>query len=207
MSATTTPTYTPVPMVMESAARNRARLEAMLASGKSPLFTALVVWNGEKYEAVRFILDSPHEEERPIFQRNRNYRGCRALLRSKIRQSRMFPAAVAQEIQPTVCGGTERNHVVATSRTQKTYAWKTIRTRRWCIRDLCWIWSEVTYCSMMATINWLHSFSNLQGQRPIKQPSGATTIVQLSCARKHTELVHAATSTKPRMRFLIQKLP
>lgn len=43
MSATTTPTYTPVPMVMESAARNRARLEAMLASGKSPLFTALVV--------------------------------------------------------------------------------------------------------------------------------------------------------------------
>jgi len=46
MSATTTPTYTPVPMVMERAARNKARLEAMLASGKSPLFTALVVWKG-----------------------------------------------------------------------------------------------------------------------------------------------------------------
>lgn len=48
MRATTTPTYTPVPIVMERAARNKARLEAMLASGKSPLFTALVVWKKEK---------------------------------------------------------------------------------------------------------------------------------------------------------------
>lgn len=47
MRATTTPTYTPVPIVMERAARNKARREAMLASGKSPLFTALVVWNRE----------------------------------------------------------------------------------------------------------------------------------------------------------------
>lgn len=43
MSATTTPTYTPVPIVMERAARNKARRDAMLASGKSPLFTALAV--------------------------------------------------------------------------------------------------------------------------------------------------------------------
>lgn len=88
MRATTTPTYTPVPMVMERAARNRARLEAMLANGKSPLFTALVVWNGEKYKAVRFILASPQEEERPIFQRGRNYRGCRAFLRIKKKRER-----------------------------------------------------------------------------------------------------------------------
>jgi len=47
MRATTTPTYTPVPIVMERAARNKARREAMLASGKSPLFTALVVCKGE----------------------------------------------------------------------------------------------------------------------------------------------------------------
>lgn len=50
MRATTTPTYTPVPMVMERAARKRARREAMLASGKSPLFTALVVCSGEREE-------------------------------------------------------------------------------------------------------------------------------------------------------------
>lgn len=90
MRATTTPTYTPVPMVMERAARNRARLEAMLANGKSPLFTALVVWKGEKYKAVRFILAGPQEEERPIFQRDRNYRGCRAFLR--IKKKTVFPA-------------------------------------------------------------------------------------------------------------------
>lgn len=47
MRATTTPTYTPVPIVMERAARNKARREAMLASGKSPLCTALVVWKRE----------------------------------------------------------------------------------------------------------------------------------------------------------------
>lgn len=47
MSATTTPTYTPVPIVMERAARNKALREAMLASGKSPLFTALVVCKRE----------------------------------------------------------------------------------------------------------------------------------------------------------------
>lgn len=62
MRATTTPTYTPVPIVMERAARNKARREAMLANGKSPLFTALVVWKGEK-EDVRYILKEPCEKE------------------------------------------------------------------------------------------------------------------------------------------------
>lgn len=50
MSATTTPTYTPVPIVMERAAKNKALREAMLASGKSPLFTALVVCKRENKE-------------------------------------------------------------------------------------------------------------------------------------------------------------
>lgn len=53
MSATTTPTYTPVPIVMERAAKNKALREAMLASGKSPLFTALVVCKRDKQRRRR----------------------------------------------------------------------------------------------------------------------------------------------------------
>lgn len=49
ISATTTPTYTPVPMVIESAARKRARREAELAKWKSPLETALLVWKEKKH--------------------------------------------------------------------------------------------------------------------------------------------------------------
>ena len=83
MRATTTPTYTPVPIVMERAARNRARRDAMLASGKSPLFTALVVWKRRKCKRRRWKsetvwrdLERERERERdwPIFQKRRNYR-------------------------------------------------------------------------------------------------------------------------------------
>lgn len=67
MRATTTPTYTPVPIVIERAARNKARREAMLASGKSPLFTALVVWKGENAREEeshsKIVLEGPREKE------------------------------------------------------------------------------------------------------------------------------------------------
>lgn len=43
MSATARPTYMPVPMVIDSTARKRARLELELAKWKSPLDTALFV--------------------------------------------------------------------------------------------------------------------------------------------------------------------
>ena len=43
MRATTTPTYIPVPTVMERAARNRALLELIPALEKSPLAMALPV--------------------------------------------------------------------------------------------------------------------------------------------------------------------
>lgn len=56
MSATTTPTYTPVPMVMESAARKRARREAELARWKSPLETALLVWRKKKHTQLYLLV-------------------------------------------------------------------------------------------------------------------------------------------------------
>lgn len=72
MRATTTPTYTPVPIVMERAARNKARLEAMLASGKSPLFTALVVWGRRKCrekKKVRYSLEGTSRERVTYFSK------------------------------------------------------------------------------------------------------------------------------------------
>jgi len=60
MSATTTPTYTPVPMVMESAARKRARREAELARWKSPLETALLVWKEKKHTPLYLLTCAQH---------------------------------------------------------------------------------------------------------------------------------------------------
>lgn len=74
MRATTTPTYTPVPIVMERAARNKALREAMLASGKSPLFTALVVCKKKKKKhkenRVRNQCLQRHQEKRKLFKNN-----------------------------------------------------------------------------------------------------------------------------------------